>query len=286
MIVKHTSKEQKQTYSYKLIRTALWFMVVSSIGPWALGIIMNTLGSTSPWYRNAIYFYLHFQYNGWFVVALFGILFFLFEKHSIPISKKTFALFYNLFIVGVIFTFFLSLLWMKPQAVFYVLAGGGSLIQMVAFGFLFYKLIPHKELLKKSFSKIEGLLFKTVVVLFSIKLIFQILGAFPSIAKMISNNIDFVIGYIHWVFLGVVSISIFAFLNHFKLFKISKKVYFIYLIAFIFTESLLFYKGMVVWLNYTLVDNYYLLLFLSSIIFLIAISGILLLQFQNKKGTS
>ena len=57
--LKHTSLAQKETNSYKLIRASLWFMVLSSLGPWVLGVIMNTLGSTSPWYRNAIYFYLH-----------------------------------------------------------------------------------------------------------------------------------------------------------------------------------------------------------------------------------
>jgi hypothetical protein len=53
--------------SYKFINASLVFMVISSIGPWALGAIMSTLGSTSHWYKNAIYLYLHFQYNGWFI---------------------------------------------------------------------------------------------------------------------------------------------------------------------------------------------------------------------------
>jgi len=86
---------------------------------------MNTLGSTSSWYQNAIYFYLHFQYNGWFITALLGLLFFIFEEHSIPIAKNTFNLFFRFFILGVILTFFLSVLWMHPHPIFYVLAGLG-----------------------------------------------------------------------------------------------------------------------------------------------------------------
>src|SRR5690606_29658736 len=46
----------KNTYSYKLIRSALWFMVISSIGPWAISVVMVTLGSTSIWYKLSIYF--------------------------------------------------------------------------------------------------------------------------------------------------------------------------------------------------------------------------------------
>jgi len=283
LFLKHTSAEQKKTYSYKLIRASLWFMVLSSIGPWTLGVIMNTLGSASSLYRNAIYFYLHFQYNGWFIIALFGILFFVFEKYSIHIPKKIFNVFFSLFILGVILTFALSILWMKPHLVFYILAGVGGLFQIVAFGVLFRKILQNKEILKTSLSKIEGVLLKTGTLLIIVKLIFQILGAFPIIAEIISSNIDFVIGYLHWVFLGVVSISIFAFLNHFKLLIISKNTYRIYLIGFIITESLLIYKGSVIWLGYPLLNNYYTFLAIASVLFFLAILILFIEQFRNQK---
>src|SRR5690606_33435275 len=54
----------KKRFSWKLIKASLWYLVLSSIGPWAVGVVMATLGSESIWYKNAIYFYLHFQYNG------------------------------------------------------------------------------------------------------------------------------------------------------------------------------------------------------------------------------
>ncbi|MCK5402467.1 MAG: hypothetical protein KAJ28_12605, partial [Flavobacteriaceae bacterium] len=282
LFLKHTSTKQKKTYSYKLIRAALWFMVLSSIGPWTLGVIMNTLGSTSSWYRNAIYFYLHFQYNGWFIIALFGILFFVFEKYSIHIPKNLFKVFFRLFTIGVVLTFALSVLWMKPHPVFYILAGVGGLFQMVAFGVLFRKILQNKEVLKTSLSKIEGILLKTVTLLIIVKLIFQILGAFPSIAEIISSNIDFVIGYLHWIFLGVVSISIFAFLNHFKLMVISKNNYIIYLIGFILTESLIIYKGTVIWLGYPLLNNYYTFLAVASVLFFLAILILFMEQFRSQ----
>ena len=282
LFLKHTTAEQKKTNSYKLIRAALWFMVLSSIGPWTLGVIMNTLGSTSSWYRNAIYFYLHFQYNGWFIIALFGMLFFVFEKYSIHIPKKMFNLFFTLITLGVLLTFALSILWMKPHPIFYILAGVGGLLQMVAFGVLFRKILRNKVILKTSFSKIEGVLLKTVTLLIIAKLIFQILGASPFIAEIISSNIDFVIGYLHWVFLGVVSISIFAFLNHFKLLVISKNKYTIYLIGFILTESLIIYKGSIIWLGYPLFNNYYTFLTITSVLFLLAILILFIAQFINK----
>lgn len=282
LFLKHTNQAQKQLNSYIIIRASLWFMVLSSVGPWVLGVIMNTLGSTSPWYRNAIYFYLHFQYNGWFLVALIGILFFFFEKYSLSISKKQFTLFYRLFISGVFLTFFLSVLWMKPNIFFYIVSSLGGILQLVAFGVLGKIGFQNSKLLKSNLSKFEGNLLKMVGVLFIVKLLFQLLGSFPSIAEMIAINIDFVIGYLHWIFLGVVSLSLFVFLKHFKLMKLSKPSFSIYIIAFFLTEGLLFYKGLVVWQGFYLADNYYLLLFLASAVFLVAITGMVFLQKRNK----
>jgi len=279
--LKHTSEEQKETNSYKLIRASLWFMVFSSLGPWALGIIMNTLGSSSSWYRNAIYFYLHFQYNAWFFLALLGLLFFVFEKHKISISKKEFGLFYSLFSAGVVLTFFLSVLWMKPHPIFYLLAGIGGIFQIIAIGILLKKTLLNKKKLKASLSKIQWILIKTVAILFILKLIIQLLGAFPSVSIIVSSNMEFVIGYLHWVFLGIITISLFAFLNHFKLITISKKTFAIYLIAFVLTEVLIFYKGIVAWLGGTLLEAYFLLLFIVSALFLVPIIGMLFYQFRK-----
>lgn len=284
--LKNTTKEQKETNSYKLIRASLWFMVLSSLGPWVLGVIMNTLGSTSSWYRNAIYFYLHFQYNGWFIVAQLGMLFFVFEKYRISISKKEFSLFYRLFSAGVILTFFLSVLWMQHSrilgTIFYILAGIGGLFQLAAVVILFRRALLNKNKLKAHFSKIDWILLKTVAILFLIKLIIQLMGSLPYIAAIVSTNKDFVIGYLHWVFLGLITISIVAFLNHFKLIVISKWTFIIYLIAFILTEVLIFYKGTIAWLGSSLFDDYFFYLFLVSTLFLIPVFG-LLFSFNNNQ---
>ena len=55
-ILKKTPPNYKTTFSFKFIKASLWYMVFSSIGPWALGGIMATLGSGSIWYKMAIYF--------------------------------------------------------------------------------------------------------------------------------------------------------------------------------------------------------------------------------------
>src|SRR5690606_15371941 len=67
-------KNQHQ-FSFKFIKAALFFLALSSLGPWAMGPIMASGNSFTQLYYNAIYFYLHFQYNGWFTFAVLGLFF-------------------------------------------------------------------------------------------------------------------------------------------------------------------------------------------------------------------
>ena len=66
-------KSKPLTIGAKFIRSGLIYLVISSFGPWALGPIMVIGESHSDWYYMAIYFYLHFLYNGFFVMSIFGL---------------------------------------------------------------------------------------------------------------------------------------------------------------------------------------------------------------------
>lgn len=244
-------------------------MVISSLGPWALGIIMNTLGGASIWYRISIYFYLHFQYNGWFIVALFGIYFYILEQHNIVISKKLFNKFYWLLLVSVVLTFSLSVLWTKPHNSFYILSSIGAFLQFVSFWY-FIKLIRSTKIGLIFSKQLLNLLILSCF-LFMIKIIFQFIGSFQIIADDIAINLDVVIGYLHWTFLGVVSIPLFIFLYYFKLIRLPKKVMALYIIGFFLTEVLIFYKGYIQWKKESLSENFDLYLAIASFFLLISI---------------
>lgn len=278
MFLKHTSEVQKQLQSYKIIRAALWFMVISSLGPWALGYIMNTLGSTSAWYRNAIYFYLHFQYNGWFLLAVCGLLFYFLEQQQLQLPQQLFKWFYEFLVLGVILTFTLSILWMEPTLVFYIIAGIGAILQLVAFGIFYFNIYFKREEFYALFSSKTTSIFILVAILLDIKLTSQLLGSFPKIAQYVSNNIDLVISYIHLVFLGIISLSIIAFYQKLRVIGISKVSFTLFVIGFILTEALLLYKG----LASTIPDLYYTYLFIVSIILCVGI-GLFFFQLFKKQ---
>ncbi|MFK5972416.1 MAG: hypothetical protein QM485_03965 [Flavobacteriaceae bacterium] len=279
--LKHTPTILKKTNSYTCIRIALWYLVVSSLGPWVLGVIMNTLGAQSIWYRLAIYFYLHFLYNGWMILALIGIVLYIFEERKISLSDKIFKRFFWSLNLGVVLTFFLSTLFTNPSILLYVLGGAGALLQLYAFRILLMKLAGPRERSGLMLSPFQYGLLKTIAVLLGIKMLLQLLTALPYFANLAATVLDFTIGYLHWTFLGVVSISLFLFFDYFKLMKISKKGYFLYLIGFFVTEGLIFYKGIVVWLNSSFFDIYFDVLAVGSL--LIPLSLVFILA-TNWKG--
>ncbi|WP_422091469.1 hypothetical protein [Tenacibaculum ovolyticum] len=282
LVFKYTPIAHKQTNSYKCIRIALWYMIISSIGPWALGIIIKTVGNGSDLYRNAIYFYLHFQYNGWFILALLGIFLYILEQQKITLTNKTFQSLFWLLNSGVILTFGISLLWMKPTIIIFILSGLGAILQLVAFYILLKELHFFKEQLITIFSKFYFQLLKITGLLFFLKLVFQIVGSTPYFSREISSNVDLIIGYLHWTFLGVVSIALLLFLHQFKLIKLSKKSILVYLIGFILTEFFIFYKGIIVSTNLSLINNYFEYLVIVSCILLTGIFNLFIHQFKRK----
>ena len=271
-----TTKKHSNTPAYKFIHTSLLFMIISSIGPWSLGAIMNTLGNSTHWYKNAIYFYLHFQYNGWFVFALLGVFFYVVAQLKISIPNKQLNSFYKLFFTSCLLTFFLSVLWMGPHPLLFIIAGIGAVLQVIAL-IKFIRIVQQiNPSLKQKTNPIVYKSLKLAFLFFLLKITLQTISAIPFFAALIPQILDFVIAYLHLTFLGVVSLALFGFLAHFKLMKLPTVWTHIYVLGFVLSEVLIFYKGVVTWKVLGILDNYYPLLILCSSLMPIGIAGVLI----------
>jgi len=131
--IKNIPEHLKHRFSWKLVKASLWYLVFSSIGPWAIGGVMATLCTESIWYKTSIYFYLHFQYNGWFILALLGILFYILEEKAVVFKAVQLKSLYFLLNFAVLLTLFLSVLWFGPPKIIYVLGFIGAVAQILAF---------------------------------------------------------------------------------------------------------------------------------------------------------
>lgn len=280
--IKNVPISLKKKNAYKCVKFALWYMVLSSLGPWALGAIMNTLGAQSVWYRLAIYFYLHFLYNGWMILALVGILLRVFEIRGVGLSRILFQSFFWSINLGIVLSFFLSTLFAHPPLIFNVLGGIGALLQLIAFGILLQAFGILGKKVSVFFTTFQKRILKTVIVVLIVKMLLQLLTAFPYFANLAATILDFTIGYLHWTFLGVVTLSLFLFLDYLKLLQISPKTYFLYLFGFFLTEILIFYKGIAAWHSFAVFESYNEILWAGS--FLIPLSlGILLGTNRKRK---
>jgi len=264
----------KNTVSYKFINTSLLFLIISSIGPWLLGIIMNTVGNSSHWYKNAIYFYLHFQYNGWFLFCLIGILFYILEQQKNMFSTVKAMRFYRLFTSSCILTLLLSFLWTKPNFIVFIIAGFGALLQFVTF-IDFYKITKDiGQKLKEIFEVFNYRLLQFIMALFFIKILLQLLSAIPYFSEITYAYMDFVIGYLHLTFLGIITLTILIFLKSFQVILLPKTWLQLYVIGFMGSEVLIFYKGIAIWLQEDYTENYVVYLVILSSLLPISVFGI------------
>ena len=78
----------------KLLKTSLLFMLLSTLGVWCLGPAVAMTGAGSPFYNIAIQFFLHFQFNGWFLLAVLAIFFKTLNKTGLTMKQKEFKKFY------------------------------------------------------------------------------------------------------------------------------------------------------------------------------------------------
>lgn len=280
--MKNVPRQYATRFSWKLIKAALWYLVVSSIGPWAIGGVMATLGPESIWYKSSIYFYLHFQYNGWFILALLGVLFYVLEEKGVRFNTEKLKSFYLLLNWGVLLTVFLSFLWFVPPIAVYVLGLIGAVAQLMAFYELFVLLKNQFPLLKKLFSAKSVFLLRIACVLMVVKLCMQFFSAFPYVANLAFLFKNFVIGYLHLVFLGIVIPAMLVFLIYFKLIAVPKSFLWLFFFAFFSTEVLIFYKAIAIWLGLPFFAEYYLLLAILSCTFPIAVG---MLFFKNIKSS-
>jgi hypothetical protein len=183
--------------SIRFLRAGLFFLVLSSIGPFATGPLIAMGKTGSPLYYNVIYFYLHFQYNGWFTFAILAVLYRMLETRCSGANGKPV---YYLLTASCIPAYFLSTLWSHPPTVFAVFSAIAALMQVVAAFFLL------KDLKELTWVKgIISVLLRIAILFFILKILLQLVSCLPTISDFAYMHRNLIIAYLHMVLLGVIS---------------------------------------------------------------------------------
>jgi hypothetical protein len=201
---------QKHSLSLAFVRWSLFFMVLSSAGPFALGAIMaKGLGNT-PLYQLAIYFYLHFQYDGWFTFAVSGLFFWWLEKYRICFAARQGRYFLRLMVLSCLPGYAISTLWTHPPAWVYLVAALAAISQFAAFLLLIRLVSPRRNELKNRLGKPVFYLILFAGLAFGIKTAMQLFSTLPAVADLGYLVRNFTIGYLHLIFLGLVTVFLIA----------------------------------------------------------------------------
>lgn len=217
---KDINTQHQENTSGWWLKAAILFNILSSIGTFILAYLMATLNTNQKAYLLSLYGFLHFQYNGWFFFALMGILIGWINNNTI--SKIKLQWVFWLFAASCIPAYFLSALWLDLPIVVYLLIILAALSQCIAW-IIFIKEIKQKNILV--FDK-ENYFGSTLIVLagiaLSIKLLLQTFSTIPSLSQIAFGFRPIVIGYLHLMLLGVVTIFIIGFIFSNKIFQLSK----------------------------------------------------------------
>ena len=272
--------------SVRFLVAALFFVLLSSLGPYALAFIIATKTSDQYLNHNALYYFLHFQYNGWFT---FAILAFLFRKleSSKYYDKRTANIVFVLLAATCIPGYLLTTLWKSMPVAIIAINALTALLQLVAIWYL-VKLLQRN--VKSGYLGLPGIckwLYSLAIAAFILKTLLQCFSAHPQLGQLAFAYRPIIIGYLHLIFLVFVSIYMLGILAETQVLQLNSKLTRTGLIVFsatvIINEILLAVQG-VMSISYIYLSSVNEMLFYNTV--LILLGAILLFAAVLKKPLS
>ncbi|MDQ2720574.1 MAG: hypothetical protein M3Z26_12560 [Bacteroidota bacterium] len=206
-------KVNDDSYASKWFKAALMLWAFSSLGAFMLAYLMASHNTTQDYYFGALYFFLHFQYNGWFLFVCFGLLFsYLYSKGFLPgvaTGKKLFII----MAITVVPSYFLSVLWLKLPWILRATADVAGILQLLVMFYFVRLFLFFKKNISLRFTKTTKYLWIMASIAFIIKIILQMLSIVPWLSHLAFGFRPIVIGYLHLSFLGIITFFILGYIN-------------------------------------------------------------------------
>lgn len=243
---KDLSKAKIPTAIKNIFKAALFFNFFSSLGTYGLAVLKATHTDDPLLQLASIGFYLHFQYNGWFIMGSLGLLLlWIYRKETKVVLNRASSI---TLISSIIPAYFLSVLWWKamPQWL-YTLLVIAVLVQLYIWAKLFINLksiqfVKKLQNHKKPIRHIWNFIFIALI----LKLLLQVASTIPTFSTYTYSFRPIVIAYLHLVLLAIISLFLIAYsftdqLLHAN--KTSNIAIILLLIGIFFNELLLMIQG-------------------------------------------
>ena len=262
-----------------LLIYAMVSMVLSSVGAFTLDYLLATHSSYLFLYKDAIYTYLQLQYNGFFSLTILGLILHYFKQENR--FTRTFS---SLIVVSIIPSMFMSYLWHDTGWLITVMAVAGSLLTVISC----VTFIIMVRSISSNFNRLKPLarnIAAIAVLCFATKLVLQAITIIPSLGHLVFSNRPVIIGFLHLVLLGFVSLFLLAYFIQAGLLPDTKRAAIalsIFIGGVILNEVVLMTQGLGIMLMITSSIANWLLLLAAACLF----SGALLIVFTKLRSSS
>lgn len=276
-------ESSKKSLANTWVKSAFGLLIISTLGLWAMGPVMVFDPGKGSAYYLVIQFYLHFQFNGWFVFAALALLFKWLENNGLDTDSKDLRLFWGLLLISCFPTYALALTWANPLDVLFYVNSAGVLIQLAALFYFLRGIRGHYPAIRRLVAGNFTVLFGISFVCFCLKILFHAVIVIPAIATVAYTIRNFVIGFFHLILLGIITHFVLGYAVQTRLINLdslgNRLGIWLFVAGFVGSESILFIQGTLFWIGWGFMPGYYVLLFTVSALMPL---GILLLVLKKR----
>ena len=270
-------------WAVRFVKSAFLFQILSTLGIWLLPVIISMDGRNSAVYHMAVQFFLHFQFNGWYIFGIIGLFLRFLERKNIDATSPGVGIFHHFLFASCILTYALAITWSQPVQIIFWINSLGVFLQVVALWYFLKLMRRWGRQVKGQLNRASAHLLLFAGVALVIKILVQTMVIIPAIAIIAYTIKNFVIGFIHLILLGILTLYLLGHataLNWLQEAKTDFRLgWFLLVGGIISTELLLFIQGLSLWMMMGFIPYYDLMLTLLSIalwsgVFMIAISAL------------
>ena len=179
----------------------LFFAVISSVGVFNLAYMMSSKNINQDLYLASEYYFLHFQYNGFFIFSCIGLLLYSLKEAGSPISERNNRLMFWLMFFGCLVGVGLSVLWMKLPVFIFALIVLTTIGQTASAVMLFGFVRKSWTNLVLKWSPMQRFVLIYVGFAFAVKIALQLGSNIPALNQFAFGFRNVVIAYLHLVLL-------------------------------------------------------------------------------------
>ena len=256
--------------------------VISAVGPFSLAYLMASKNMNRDLTNSSIYFYLHFQYDGWFFFGSMALLVAMLPKATPNLNK-----YLTVFALAIVPTYILSILWIDLPQWLLTLAALAAFAQLIAWVLMLSKIRNTLKLHKQTMKSSEiNIFFYVAALALTLKFLLQVLSANPGTGALVFSCRPIIIAYLHLILLGAFSMYLIAYgfyHNYYKTNSLAKIAFIYFFIGFFLNEILLVAQSST-WITLLPIPHINEFLFVAAFMLLLGAGLLLVSQLKRENN--